>query len=92
MSSGHWEVEKSGKFYYCSVSGGYVMIGIRVNSKISFEIINSENTPIESYANASLRVFIKQNLGEKILEEVDKKVKYLMENKNKATSGPGKEN
>jgi len=90
-SSGHWEVEKGGRAYYCSVSGGYVMVGVRSNPKSGFEVTENDNSPIENYSTAAVRNFIKQQLGDKILDEVDKKVKVLMEIKNKTTSGPGKE-
>mmetsp|Transcript_21730 Transcript_21730/g.30411 ORF Transcript_21730/g.30411 Transcript_21730/m.30411 type:complete len:92 (+) Transcript_21730:43-318(+) len=90
MTSGHWEAAKStGKTAFCSVSGGYVLVGFRNN--IGFEVTDQESVPIENYINSAPRNFIKQNLGDKIIEEVDRKVKILMEIRNKQTTGPGKE-
>ncbi|PRP81461.1 hypothetical protein PROFUN_10991 [Planoprotostelium fungivorum] len=90
MTGGRWEVEQGGKCYFCVISGGYVMIGTRPQ-KTSYEVVENENIPVESYATSPSRSFIKQHLGDKTLDEIDKKVRHIVEIRNKATSGPGKE-
>jgi len=91
-SSGHWEVSKSGKQYYCMVSGGYVMVGVRQNdSKNGFQLSDSENCPLESFATSNLPKFLKQNLGDKSLNEVQDKVNNLIAQRNKKTAAPAKE-
>ncbi len=60
-TSGHWEVTKDGKAHYSLVSGGYVLIGTRINgSKETFGIVDNANVPVETYANSPVRNWIKE--------------------------------
>jgi len=93
-TSGHWDkCEKNGKQYFCLVSGGYVLVGARFMSlKEGFQVTDNENCQLEQFsATNSVRGFIKQNLGDKTLEEIEKKVTQLIALRNKKTSGPAKE-
>jgi hypothetical protein len=61
-TSGYWETSvKQGVHHYCSVSGGYVMVGTRViSSDGRFQIQDVENCPFEKFQNSSaMKSFIK---------------------------------
>jgi len=91
-SSGHWETSKNGKQYYCMVSGGYVMVGVRsTDAKNGFQLTDSENCPLETFGTSNLPKFLKQNLGDKSLNEVHDKVNQLIAQRNKKTAAPAKE-
>jgi len=91
-SSGHWEVSKNGKYFYCMVSGGYVMVGVRSSDpKNGFQLGDTENTAVETFATSNIPKFIKQNLGDKILQDVTDKVAILIALRNKKTAAPAKE-
>eukprot|EP01087_Luapelamoeba_hula_P012535 TRINITY_DN349_c1_g1_i2.p2 TRINITY_DN349_c1_g1~~TRINITY_DN349_c1_g1_i2.p2 ORF type:complete len:103 (+),score=16.40 TRINITY_DN349_c1_g1_i2:371-679(+) len=89
---GHWETAAAdGKQIFCIVSGGYVLVGVRA-SKSSYEVSESSNARIDTYNDSHpIRPWIRKNLGDKALDEVDTKVKHLIAIRNKATAAPGKE-
>jgi len=92
MTSGHWEVDKSGKQHYCMVSGGYVLVGIRSYDSINgFQLTDNENSAIENFATSSIPKFLKQNLGEVVFGQVQDKVSALIAQRNKKTAAPAKE-
>eukprot|EP01119_Soliformovum_irregulare_P001338 TRINITY_DN11062_c0_g1_i1.p1 TRINITY_DN11062_c0_g1~~TRINITY_DN11062_c0_g1_i1.p1 ORF type:complete len:105 (+),score=24.04 TRINITY_DN11062_c0_g1_i1:77-391(+) len=94
LQSGHWESEKGGKHYFCTVSGGYVCIGVRNTQEIGkeFAVLDASNCEIEKFASsAAIRDFLRKNLGDKVLEQVGQKVAALVELKNRRTAAPAKE-
>jgi hypothetical protein len=65
-SSGYWEAtSKKGVFHYCTVSGGYVMIGTRaMSSDGGFQMQDVENCTFEKFgASSSVKSFIKTVRG-----------------------------
>jgi len=92
LSAGHWEIERGGKYYYCMVSGGYVMTGIRSSDpKTGFQLSETQNTPLETFSNSNVAKFISQNLNEKTMNDVQEKVNQLIAQRNKKTAAPAKE-
>jgi len=94
--AGHWELTKGAKQYYCSLSGGYVIIGTRVpvsdqSSADGYRVQESQNISVPDYSKSEIRKWIDEKLGAKILVEVEEKVKKVIEYRNKTTLAPGKE-
>jgi len=85
--------KKNGKTHYCLVSGGYVLCGIRtLDSKHALQLSDNENSAVENFGTSSIPKFIKQNLGDKVLQEVQDKVNMLIAQRNKKTAAPAKDN
>src|SRR3954451_13352779 len=63
--TGHWEAAKGNKQCYCSLSGGYVIIGTRVpandqNSTDGYRLQETLNIAVPDYAKSDTRKWIEE--------------------------------
>lgn len=59
--SGHWEANTNEKHHFCTVSGGYVCIGTRLEGTGDFSVLDAANCEIEKFqASGAIRNFVQK--------------------------------
>lgn len=83
-----WEARKDGRYYYCFVSGGHVVLGSRLDSAILVD--ESKTASVEDFLKptSTFPDYVKEKMGEKAGAEVRDKAEAYMRKKNQKTSSP----